>query len=232
MMKRSIEQEIKKNIHFDVKTHSVKIYTESWTKDGAIIFSELPPVIKEGILKIVKGYSKENPLYISRQDIFNEDDILLKFIKTLMFGYPRAEVSHFDKKGIQSSMHMILCSYPKIEDSLERLYKKNFSSQKEFVESPYIKTLCEIKGMGLSTLSKVLYLFDVREKDIPCIILDSRVKNSLKLFDETNHLYENYSKIDKSKLSDYWMIVDKLSEISHNYNIELDLLEYTLFNAR
>lgn len=232
MIERSIEQEINKNINFDVKTHSVKIYTESWIKDKVIIFSELPTVIKEGILKIVKGYSKETPLYISRQDIFNEDDILLKFIKTLMFGYPKAEVSHFDKKGIQSSVHRILCSYPEIEVSLKNLLNKNFSSHRDFIESTDINSLCKIKGMGLSTLSKVLYLFNVRVNEVPCIIVDSRVKNSLKLFKETIYLYNNYKNIGIKNLSQYLIILENLQQLSYNFRVDIDLLEYILFNSR
>ena len=232
MTERSIEQEINKNLNFDVKNHSVKIYIEHWIKDDAIIFSDLPPVVKEGILKIVKGYSKENPLYISRQDIFNESNILLRFIKTLMFGYPKAEVSHFDKKGIQSSMHKILCVYPVIETSLKNLYNKNFSSFEDFLESPDIDSLCKINGMGLSTLSKILYLFNVKVNNISCIIIDSRVKNSLKFFNETKYLYDEYGRAGTSKLKDYLMIIEGLSKISNKYNINIDLLEYILFNQK
>lgn len=232
MSKRNIKCLLDQNIIQDVMKHSVKVYVDIWSKDSSIVFSELPKDVCKGISHITNGYSVDYPLYISRSDIFEENNILYKFLKILMFGYPKAKISHNDKKGSQSAMHRILSSFPLIKESLENLHNKNFLSKQDFIKDPDIISLFNVKGVGLSTFSKFMYLLNVKVENIPCVILDSRVKKSFEFFEETTYLHTNFSKINNSFLKDYLLVNEELYDISRSLNIESYELEYLLFSYR
>lgn len=235
MKERTLKEQLLKN-QINVKDHSVEIYVDNWTKDKNIIFSELPEEVQKSISFITAGYSnsKDNRLNISRADIFGEENLLYRFIKVLMFGYPKAEVSHFDKKGSQSSMHKILSSYPDLKLSLSNLLNKNFDTVEDFIEDSSVITLWKTNGLGLSTFSKFLYLFGVTFKESPCVIIDSRVKKSFEFYEETSSIakIQILGSKDEETLKAYLKILEALQEISYNYNIAIDLLEYILFNTR
>lgn len=110
-------------------------------------------------------YEQKEAIQISRQDIFDTKDIKTKVLKIIIWGYPRGmRGTHFET---------IMEEFIALVELMEKYQGQNLSSEEyQKVVLPYFK---KVPGLGLSTYSKLLYFFELKIDDHPCLILDERL---------------------------------------------------------
>ena len=110
-------------------------------------------------------FGDKKTLTISRLDIFETTEPREAIIKTIYWGYPGGmRGNHF----VNILKHIEL-----IESSLLGLKQTIRPTTADFTE--LTKTFKNIKGLGVSTYSKLLYFFSLKFNDSPCLILDQRL---------------------------------------------------------
>lgn len=141
-------------------------------------------------------------------------------VKILMWGYPRG--------GQYGQVKKILQNLNDLTAWLEENNGNNFDS----VQDDALGNLLEINGLGLSTISKLLYFFDVKIGNIPCQIYDNKVIDSLNI----NHQIDELSSRNdwEQTYDDYENYINLLSELSENCEcspdkIKPDQIELFLF---
>lgn len=118
-----------------------------------------------------KGVEKieNDSIFISRNDLFYTSSDMSQFIiKVLMWGYPN--------KGRGKNIDNFLKpeNFSLFVDKLMEVEKNKYISLNSIQE--LLKTT---KGLGFSTLSKILYFKRVNVESMPSLILDLRVINTL-----------------------------------------------------
>ena len=95
------------------------------------------------------------------------------------------------------------------------------------VQDDALGNLSEINGLGPSTISKLLYFFDVKIGNIPCQIYDREVIESL----NKNHQIDELSSRNNwdRKDEDYEEYINLLSKLSENCECSPDQIELFLF---
>lgn len=165
-------------------------------------------------------FGNNETLTISRQDVFETQDIREKIIKTVYWGYPYGmRGNHFIN---------ILERINKIESALLKLKQTNQPTTSDFNE--LTATFKDVRGLGLSTYSKLLYFFNLKFNNNPCIILDQRLidvfsNNKYSDFQQLNNT--NYDNAEKKYL-DFIQITKQLAiKIgTKSENIELFLFAF------
>lgn len=163
-------------------------------------------------------FGNHSSLTISRQDIFDTIGIREAIIKIIYWGYPRG------MRG--TNMINLLKDIETIESKISELKKvKNPSIQDLDDIHQFFK---EVKGIGLSTYSKILYFCQFSFNNNPCLILDQRLINvfSAGYFEEFHELsnINNYNKEDK-----YIDYIRVMKEIELNLKTQGDNIEQFLF---
>jgi hypothetical protein len=103
---------------------------------------------------------------LSREDVFNSAGNIREFIiKTILWGYLRGMRGNY--------FNDILNNIELIESYLFQLSQKKNLSNLEFNDA--VKFFAEIRGLGLSTYSKLLYFLKIKICDYPALILDFRI---------------------------------------------------------
>ena len=198
----------------------IPIKVESWGIDGNIDFPSLPKdvqeLIKDTLLSIPKVNGKP---CLNRQDVFNETDIDKKFIKVLMWGYPDGITIR-----IKNNIPNILKNKCNIIPIITALKDKNFTADDFICKT---KALSKIKGIGTSTLSKLMYFFKVSIDGKQCLIFDSKVQKALERYTETEHL----KGLDQQIFNNYPTFVEGIWKISEEIGIEAESIEFILFSV-
>ena len=163
-----------------------------------------------------------NPsLTISRQDIFETIETREIIIKTIYWGYPSGmwRMDYFVN---------ILKNIDLIESTLSDLKNNSNLTSNDFSELS--KTFASVRGLGLSTYSKLLYFLKLKFKNAPCLILDQRLRNVFK-----SNYFVDFEKLNKirydnaeSKYLDFLLITRNISERlkTNGENIELFLFTF------
>lgn len=157
-----------------------------------------------------------NTLKLSREDLLEaaNNDFYEGLFSIIFWGYPR---------------NMRGNTFGKILDSLEEIYSL-LSQPKELTIQGYNLLTKQLngKGVGLSTLSKILYFFRFTIEGKQCLILDSRIIDVLnsKFFSELAALHEITSLNKAEKYFDY---LSTMEEVSKSYSFKSDQLELFLF---
>lgn len=146
-----------------------------------------------------------NPiLTISRQDIFETQNIREQIIKTIYWGYTRGmRGNHFVN---------ILEKIDLIENSLKKLKQTPKPDSKHFEE--LIKNFKAVKGLGISTYSKLLYFLQLTFNNNPCLILDQRLIDAFasKTYSDFQSLSNiKYDNAERQYL-DFLSLTNKLSK--------------------
>ena len=136
-------------------------------------------------------------------------------VKILMWGYPRG--------GQYGQVKKILKNLNVLTAWLEENNGNNF----DFVQDDALGNLLEINGLGLSTISKLLYFFDVKIGNIPCQIYDNKVIDSLNI----NHQIDELSSRNdwEQTYDDYENYINLLFGLSNDYQCSPDQIELFLF---
>ena len=213
--------QLKNSIYTDAMNFPIPIKVEAWGNHGNIDFPSLPKdvqeLIKDTLLLIPKVNGKP---CLNRKDVFNETDIDKKFIKVLMWGYPDGNIY----KGNTAYMPSILKNKRVIIPIITALKDKNFTAD-DFIGKT--KELSKIKGIGTSTLSKLMYFFKVSIDGKQCLIFDSKVKNALERYTETKCL----SNCKKSRINSYPTFVEGIWKISEEIGLDAESIEFILFSV-
>lgn len=178
----------------------------------------------DDVKKVVKTVFKEcsgDEKYINisrddiRDDIISRDDIKKTIVKILMWGYPRGGQYGQVKKSLK-----------KLND-LTTWLEENKGNNFDSVQDDALRNLSKIKGLGPSTISKLLYFFDVKIGNIPCQIYDDKVIDSLNNNHQIQQLSErnNWDRNDE----DYEEYINLLSKLSENCECSPDQIELFLF---
>lgn len=164
-----------------------------------------------------KLYGGNNILKISRNDIFETKEPREKIIKTIYWGYMAGmRGNHFVN---------ILKHIQTIETELLALKEKSNPTTKDLKNLTY--TFKTVKGLGLSTYTKLLYFFKITFNDNPCLILDQRLINVF-----ANKTYSNFQQLDEiryynaeKKYIDFLQLINQVANEleTHGENIELFL---------
>lgn len=117
--------------------------------------------------KIEKIFGDENSIMISRNDLLTSNDELELFvIKVLMWGYPT--------KGRGNNIDKIL-----VPENFDQTIKKlKVVRQNGNISSQEVEALFS-DGLGLSTVSKILYFLQINIDSTSALILDLRVIDAL-----------------------------------------------------
>ena len=223
IMKGSIEdyKQSKDVIHNDAMNYPIPINADAWRSDDIISFSSLPGDVQLLINDTLDSIRNDKGEYcLNRIDVFSERDIDKKFLKVLMWGYPKAKVFNTNK----CFMSEILKNKSKIIPLIDKL-KDNDFNESEFMDKT--KELSKTNGIGISTFSKLMYFFNVKINGNPCIIFDSRVKNAFVRYSQTEFL----DKYNQQNINSYPKFVEGISRISNDTGIEADSIEFILFSV-
>jgi len=107
-------------------------------------------------------------LQISRQDIFDiRNSPKEKILKTIYWGYPKGMLGgHRSFTGILYQIDRLVEILSDLQNSKDLELDDLKKAQNNFKP---------ISGLGLSTYSKLLYFFDIKINNIPCLIIDKRL---------------------------------------------------------
>jgi hypothetical protein len=113
----------------------------------------------------INGY-----LQISRQDIFEiRNSPKEKILKTIFWGYPNGmQGGHKNFAGILKQIDSLVEILTDLQNSNGLKLADLKKAQNNFKA---------ISGLGLSTYSKLLYFFDIKIDNMPCLILDKKLLN-------------------------------------------------------
>lgn len=143
-------------------------------------------------------------LTISRQEIFETENLREQIIKTIYWGYTGGmRGNHF----VNILKHIEL-----IENTLRNLTNTNNPTTDDFNKITTI--FAGITGLGLSTYSKLLYFSKQTFNDNPCLILDQRLIDAFvsKTYSEFNSLSNiNYYNKERKYL-DFLKLLNQLSK--------------------
>lgn len=105
-------------------------------------------------------------LTVSRQDVFNSQTKEELLINTVFWGYPRG------MRG--SNLNSILTDQNNLMQAIDDIRYQNITKDKLL---EVMANLHNIKGLSLSTYSKLLYFLEVKVDNCDCVILDQRIIN-------------------------------------------------------
>lgn len=201
-----IEAEIKKdNSKFFEEQPPIRIKEKNWKKEkkknakGEYEYEDIPfadgvkTIIDEicNAAKIEKDKNGGEIFKLSRSDVFKEKDIRKKIIKALMWGYPEATMPRSGKNNIIN-----------ITNAIETL-SELFGNLAERGINEIWQIMNGVSGLGIATMSKLLYFFEVSFEGKRCLIYDSNVMRFLNHDDKKLTLctacYKEYCNMLKRK---------------------------------
>lgn len=176
------------------------------------------------ILQSIFKNAQNGQIEISREDIFKEEDLEKKLIMVLLWGYPTGGRGNNIADILYSRNELI----PRISDFIEN--HKKMINRKDFKNLFYTqnkngKKGKKIKGIGLSTMSKILYFFEIKIDNNPCLIYDSQICLSL----PKNQIDEFYDYPWKKNYASFFHYLEVINKCSKEMKTKPDALELFLF---
>lgn len=155
----------------------------------------------------INDYIVDGKISISRTDLFQETDSEKRLMGVLLWGYPKGMRGGYlnailnNRKTILSAIHNKSSNYQELIGALE-----------------------SIKGLGLATITKILYFYGIKTDEghyIP--IIDHHVRETMSLFEDFHGLSMNQD------LSSYIRIVSRVISQLETKDIKYDDLEFFMF---
>ena len=132
------------------------------------------------IAPVLESFHRDDGSYsLSRAEIFACDDAFEKVVKTIWWGYPNGLRSHFDDVA-QNFRVMAEILQPCRDRELD---------EPSFIE--LYNSLNQIQHIGPSTISKLLYFFNVSQGQTRCVIVDSRVRSAMAKYDDFHPVHNS-----------------------------------------
>ena len=168
---------------------------------------------------IERIFGDEKVISISRFDLFQSAWNLQEFaVKVLMWGYPT--------KGRGNNIGNLLL--PKNFDTLI-MNLKMMEGKKDLTFDDLLEFL-QIEGLGMSTLTKLLYFKRVTIKSNPALILDQRVINALNSGRYTDFGIERFKDIkNNNSVYNYLDYLHFMRSMADEIKVSPDQLELFLF---
>ena len=172
--------------------------------------------IDERILSML--FEEQNSIKISRHDLFTTNEIELFIYKVIIWGYPRGMRGSSNDKKIFDQMEKII--------PIVNLPQRALLSENDLDTT--LKQLAGIPGLGISTISKLLYFRTHKYGNYDCLILDERLMRifNANLFSEFQGLggfrYDN-------ACNKYLSYLKAMHEISLQLDVKPANLEMFLF---
>lgn len=187
-------------------------------------WTKLPEAHKE---LIIEFEDKE----ITRQDIINaynnyysdnSNGYMKAFLLTMIWGFAKTGYGTHRTNNYTSTKENRL----KIQTALNFINENNQDSLKNAFNQ-----LNEIKGLGISYLTKILY-FSTRAKNIDnyALIFDIKVARAFIKLTTPKEIYEIVNVGPSSKFKDYQKFNNLIHNMAKENNIDADQLEMYLFN--
>ena len=215
-----------------VRNHSVIVRKENWIKNDSL-HTRLTKNNQfqnnnDDLLNTLKTIfinAQNGQIEISREDIFKEEHREKKLIMVLLWGYPTGGRGNNIADILYSRNELI----PRISDFKEN-HEKMINS-KDFKDLFYTQNKNgekgeKIKGIGLSTMSKILYFFEIKIDNNPCLIYDSQIRLSL----QRNQIDEFYEYPWKKNYASFFHYLEVINKCSEEIKTEPDALELFLFH--
>ena len=167
-------------------------------------------------LFLQKSFEARETVILSRGDLFNKtgEDVKTAVLSIILWGYPR------NMRG--NTFKSILDALPDIE--------KMLSGCRELDADGYFAICQQLrgKGIGLSTLSKLLYFFGFTLEGYRCLILDSRIIDVLNA--KTFHELTMEATVTEWNKEHYYLDYLKImKKVSQKNKCSVDQLELFLF---
>jgi hypothetical protein len=163
-------------------------------------------------------FGDQPTLTISRQEIFETENLREQIIKTIYWGYTGGmRGNHF----VNILKHIEL-----IENTFKDLKKISKPTTDDF--NNLSLTFKAVSGLGLSTYSKLIYFLHLTFNDNPCLILDQRLIDvfSSKTYSDFNQISGiRYVNAEKKYLN----FLQLTNEISKRFKTEGENIEQFLF---
>jgi len=162
-------------------------------------------------------FNEADTIQISRGDLFkmaHNDDMAIFIVATILWGYPRGmRGNHF--QTITDEIETLI--------SILQEAKKGISNWLE-----HYKQVEEIKGLGLSTYSKLLYFLEADIEGNKALILDIRIANTLK-----NFIFQELKPLNNvtytNAVKKYTRYLNHMAELSEEFNVNSGKLEMFIF---
>lgn len=165
--------------------------------------------------EIFKGKSE---LKISRENVLTNCPLNIFIYYVIMWGYPRGMRGQANDAEIFKNINLIS----------EIINKPKRNSLKEEDWESIRKSLSSIKGLGVSTISKLLYFRTFKFGDFNALILDDRL---LRVFQ--NGEFKEFEKLKNLKrtnaMSDYLYYLEIMHETAKEIGASPENLEMFLF---
>lgn len=165
-------------------------------------------------------FKSEGQLFISRQDIFNNNGNIRKLIiLTIYWGYTQG------MRG--NNFANILEKIEELEMALIKLKNNSNANTDDYLE--FRSSLKNVKGIAMSTYSKLLYFAEVKINGHECLILDQRLLDAFS--NESFSQFQDFRGLqygDKAELK-YPYVIEKLNNISKEHGFKPENLETFLF---
>lgn len=159
--------------------------------------------------------NENDELVITREDVFNAATPIEKVVKALIWGYPNGMQGKENLRNIIGNLNEIvqLLTQPELEQPLNQ----------EFFLTLY-NSLTKIHGLKQSTVSKLLYFFNIHVGNSQALIIDTNVEAAFQAFDDfvAVSFEEN---IGKRYLKQF----KKMNSLARQHHFQPDQLEYFLF---
>lgn len=111
-------------------------------------------------------FERLSDITISRQDVFDTEDIRSLILKTILWGYPNGHRgNNFEK----------IYDCEPLRDLVEIIKDIRYCSLNKNEWGEVLSRFKKVKGLGISTYSKLLYFSNVSIDKVPTIILDERI---------------------------------------------------------
>lgn len=197
--------------HIPVYNQSAIIKQDIWERFSNIKWYD--DQIKKGI------FDDKETIEVSRADIHSERDAGVKLLKLLMWGYPTG--------GRGNNIAHIL---EKAEELIPTLSSVNGKNLTRAETNDLIEKFAGIRGLGISTWSKILYFFNVSIDSRKCQIYDLKIVDSLnkKQFSELG------TKKWKQDIGHYYQYIELVDNLAKDMSalpeqVELFLFYYNLY---
>lgn len=196
-----------------VDEHAVKIKKKNWEK---IKYPEKDEIEKE-------IFSNSPEVELSRGQIKKEENIKKKIVMILMWGYPNPR--------FWNNIQNLLSQIAYLKEVFVEYNNYSFATNDQFIYFLRKKIRLntdgkKIKGLGWSTLSKLLYFFDISIESQNCEIFDRKI---VKIMNK-KQFFKFQGRLWRQNDNNYLYYIKLINSISEEIEVRPDQIELFLFN--
>lgn len=189
--------------HFPAHLQTIRVRRSTWEV----------PFAQAGLTgELNRIFGQGEQIGISRRSIRGQEDVHRKCLEILLWGYPR---------GMRGNQHLeFLCNLQEI--SVRASLDTDWAT--------YFKSLNDLGGLGISTITKLAYFFDKFFEGDPALILDSRILRVL-AHGEWMELQPLRRLAPHNAARNYLLYLSTIASVAHEIpGVSPDQLEFFLFS--